>query len=86
MSTAVQMIAGSAVAVAEPMLQQLPIGSLTDVAQRIAAITIEVRAKLSMKLETEKMKRLDFMAFPLSARATDGAEISSHILLNSYGN
>jgi hypothetical protein len=32
--------------------------------QRIAAMTMEVREKLSAKLETEKIKRLDFMTLP----------------------
>jgi hypothetical protein len=32
--------------------------------QWIAAMTMDVREKLSMKLETEKMKRLDFMPLP----------------------
>jgi hypothetical protein len=47
---------------------------------------VDVSAKLSMKLETEKMKRLVFMAPPRFAHATDCADISSHILLISYDN
>jgi hypothetical protein len=35
---------------------------------------MDVRAKLSMKLETEKMKRLDFMTLPRLIGTTDGHE------------
>jgi hypothetical protein len=46
---------------------------------------MDVREKLSMKLETEKMKRLDFMTLPRPKSGTT-AKNSDHILLNSYAN